>query len=75
MLGATTGAAAFAPDGCEQQRKQFPENWNDTSAEKKRFIRESQRGRYYAKDRRNRRRTPNLDEPGTVLTVEYRGHY
>jgi hypothetical protein len=49
VVGATTGAAAFAPDGCEQQRKQYPEKWNDTSAEKKLFICESQRGRYYVK--------------------------
>ena len=49
VVGATTGAAAFAPDGCEQQRKQYPEKWNDTSAEKKLFICESQRGRYFVK--------------------------
>jgi hypothetical protein len=49
VVGATVQAAAFAPDGCEQQRKQYPEKWNDTSAEKKLFICESQRGRYYVK--------------------------
>jgi hypothetical protein len=31
-------AAAFAPDGCEQQRKQYPVNWNDTSREKPLFT-------------------------------------
>jgi hypothetical protein len=49
VVGATTAAAAFAPDGCEQQRKQYPEKWNDTSTERKLFICESQRGRYYVK--------------------------
>lgn len=49
LAGATVQAAAFAPDGCEQQRKQYPEKWNDTSAEKKLFVCESQRGRYIVK--------------------------
>jgi hypothetical protein len=49
VVGATVQAAAFAPDGCEQQRKQYPDKWNDTSTEKKLFICESQRGRYYVK--------------------------
>jgi len=49
VAGATTGAAAFAPDGCEQQRKQYPEKWDDTSTERKLFICESQRGRYFVK--------------------------
>jgi len=49
LVAATLQAAAFAPDGCERQRKQYPENWNDTSAEKKLFICESQRGRYFVK--------------------------
>jgi hypothetical protein len=49
LAAATAQAAAFAPDGCERQRKQYPEKWNDTSTEKKLFICESQRGRYYVK--------------------------
>jgi len=49
MVVATAQAAAFAPDGCEQQRKQYPANWNDTSTEKKLFICESQGGHYYVK--------------------------
>ena len=49
LAGATSQAAAFAPDGCEQQRKQYPDKWNDTSAEKKLFICESQQGRYIVK--------------------------
>ncbi|SDN63471.1 hypothetical protein [Afipia sp. GAS231] len=49
VIGATVRAAAFAPDGCEQQRKQYPEKWNDTSAERKLFICESQQGRYIVK--------------------------
>jgi len=49
LAGATVQAAAFAPDGCERQRKQYPEKWDDTSTEKKLFICESQRGRYYVK--------------------------
>jgi hypothetical protein len=31
-------ASAFAPDGCEQQRAQYPANWNDTSQEKPLFT-------------------------------------
>ena len=27
-------ARAFEPDGCEQQRAQYPKNWNDASKEK-----------------------------------------
>jgi hypothetical protein len=49
LAGATVPAGAFAPDGCEQQRKQYPDKWNDTSAEKKLFICESQQGRYIVK--------------------------
>jgi hypothetical protein len=49
IVGATLQAAAFAPDGCERQRKQYPEKWNDTSTERKLYICESQRGRYYVK--------------------------
>ena len=49
VAGATVQAAAFAPDGCEQQRKQYPDKWDDTSTEKKLFICESQRGRYFVK--------------------------
>lgn len=49
VIGTTLRAAAFAPDGCEQQRKQYPEKWNDTSAEKKLFICESQQARYIVK--------------------------
>lgn len=49
IVGATARAVAFAPDGCEQQRKQYPADWNDTSAEKKLLICESQGGRYYVK--------------------------
>jgi hypothetical protein len=49
VVGATVRAGAFAADGCEQQRKQYPANWNDTSAEKTLFICESQQGRFYVK--------------------------
>jgi hypothetical protein len=49
LVGATAQAAAFAADGCEQQRKQYPEKWNDTSAEKKLLTCESQAGRYIVK--------------------------
>ncbi len=42
VVGATVRAGAFAADGCEQQRKQYPANWNDTSAERTLFICESQ---------------------------------
>lgn len=48
-VAATTRAGAFAADGCEQQRKQYPANWNDTSAEKILFICESQGGHFYVK--------------------------
>jgi hypothetical protein len=49
VVGTTLRAAAFAPDGCERQRRQYPENWNDTSSERKLFICESQGGRYVVK--------------------------
>jgi hypothetical protein len=49
VFGAAARAAAFAPDGCEQQRKQYPAEWNNTSTEKKLFICESQAGRYLVK--------------------------
>lgn len=49
LAGAAVPAAAFAPDGCEQQRKQYPDKWNDTAAEKKLFICEPQQGRYIVK--------------------------
>src|ERR1043165_6677930 len=49
VVGAAAGAAAFEADGCEQQRKQYPAEWNNTSAEKRLFICESQRGRYLVK--------------------------
>jgi hypothetical protein len=52
-VGAATQAAtqvmAFAADGCEQQRKQYPANWNDTSAEKRLYICESQADRHLVK--------------------------
>ena len=48
-VAATTRAGDFAADGCEQQRKQYPANWNDTSAEKILFICESQGGHFYVK--------------------------
>jgi hypothetical protein len=38
VAGATAQAGAFPLDGCEQQRKQYPANWNNTSAEKALFI-------------------------------------
>jgi hypothetical protein len=38
IIAAATSAAAFAPDGCEQQRAQYPANWSDTSREKPLFI-------------------------------------
>ncbi len=31
IVAAAGPAAAFAPDGCEQQRVQYPANWSDTS--------------------------------------------
>ncbi len=49
LVGATARAGAFPADGCEQQRKQYPANWNDTSAEKTLFICESQGGHFYVK--------------------------
>jgi hypothetical protein len=50
LLAETLGpAAAFAPDGCEQQRKLYPANWNDTSREKPLFNCESQQGRIRVK--------------------------
>ena len=49
VVGATARVGAFPADGCEQQRKQYPANWNDTSAEKTLFICESQRGHFYVK--------------------------
>jgi hypothetical protein len=48
-VGATAPASAFPADGCEQQRQQYPVNWNDTSAEKTLFICESQRGHFCVK--------------------------
>ena len=48
-VGATVRAGAFAPDGCEQQRKQYPADWNNTSAEKALFTCESQQARFYVK--------------------------
>jgi hypothetical protein len=42
-------AHAFEADGCERQRKQYPADWNDTSAEKTLFVCESQQGRFYVK--------------------------
>ena len=49
VVAAATRAAAFEADGCEKQRKQFPADWNDTSAEKRLFVCESQAGRYLVK--------------------------
>ncbi len=49
VVAATAPARAFSADGCEQQRKQYPANWNDTSAEKTLFTCESQQGRFYVK--------------------------
>lgn len=38
LLGGTiTRALAFPDNGCEQQRKQYPAQWNDTAAEKPLF--------------------------------------
>jgi hypothetical protein len=36
--GAVVPAASFAPNGCEQQRKQYPDKWNDTTSEKPLFT-------------------------------------
>ncbi len=44
VVGKTVPAVAFPLDGCEQQRKQYPADWNDTSAEKTLFTCESQQG-------------------------------
>lgn len=49
LVAAAAPAHAFAPDGCEQQRKQYPANWDDTSAEKALFTCESQQARFYVK--------------------------
>ena len=49
LISATTQALAFAEDGCEQQRKQYPAKWDDTSAEKTLFACESQQARFYVK--------------------------
>ena len=49
VVAATVQARAFAPDGCEQQRKQYPAKWNETSAEKTLFTCESQQGRFFVK--------------------------
>jgi len=49
LVGATAQAAAFEADGCEKQRQQYPAEWNNTSAEKRLFICESQAGRYIVK--------------------------
>jgi hypothetical protein len=49
VVAATAQARAFPLDGCEQQRKQYPANWNDTSTEKTLFTCESQQGRLYVK--------------------------
>ena len=40
-------ASAFAPDGCEQQRAQYPANWNDTAREKPLFTCTSHYGAPY----------------------------
>ena len=49
LVAATAPAHAFAPDGCEQQRKQYPANWDDTSTEKTLFTCELQQARFYVK--------------------------
>jgi hypothetical protein len=49
LVGARAEAAAFAADGCEQQRQQYPAEWNNTSAEKTLFICESQADRHLVK--------------------------
>jgi hypothetical protein len=39
LAAGTTGpAVAFAPDGCDQQRAQYPAKWNDTAGEKPLFT-------------------------------------
>lgn len=38
LLLASQPAAAFAPDGCDQQRKQYPKDWNDTAGEQALFT-------------------------------------
>ena len=49
MILATAPAQAFEADGCEKQRRQYPANWSDTSAEKTLFTCESQQGRFLVK--------------------------
>jgi hypothetical protein len=49
IVGAATRASAFSADGCEQQRKQYPAEWNNTSTEKRLFVCESQADRYLVK--------------------------
>jgi len=49
VAAATAPARAFPADGCEQQRKQYPVNWDDTSAERALFTCESQQARFYVK--------------------------
>jgi hypothetical protein len=43
LIGTGNLAAAFAPDGCEQQRALYPTNWNDTATEKALFTCQSRR--------------------------------
>jgi hypothetical protein len=38
IAGAIGPAGAFPPDGCEQQRAQYPANWSDTAREKPLFT-------------------------------------
>jgi len=47
VVAAITPAAAFAPDGCEQQRAQYPANWNDTAHERLLFTCSSHYGDSY----------------------------
>ncbi len=38
VVGAIGPALAFASDGCDQQRAQYPDKWNDTAREKPLFT-------------------------------------
>lgn len=82
VVAACVPARAFAPDGCEQQRAQYPVNWNDTASEKPLFTCTSHYGEPYrvklgASDGAGRTlmslvplsRPALADKPGDVLRI------
>ncbi len=80
VVGTTVPAVAFPLDGCEQQRKQYPANWNDTSTEKTLFTCESQQGHLYVKvgatdeDGRTLMSLVPFERPGPGLSPVETGH-